>query len=142
VTLIDHDEHALAIISAIEEDGYTVGDGEGVKNGAVVVAPQVIVHLIPGGSIDGTLGDPDEWGDGRFQLTGVGQVARQARWIVDRAAEAIAANGVVVEGRKIRRVRPLSPWGPSSIDRDVTPPLFFATRVFAFFTFPTHEESS
>ena len=135
--MIAQDPHALAIIAALEADSLTVGDGEGGEVNGTITAPQIIVHLIPGGTIDGSIADPDEWADARFQLTAVGRVAAEARWYADKAATALEANAVTVAGRSIVRVRPVEPWGRVEVDHDVTPPLHYSTRTFGLFTFPT-----
>lgn len=135
--MIEQDPHALAIIAALEADDLTVGDGVGGETAGTVTAPQVIVHLIPGGRVDGSAADPDEWADARFQLTAVGRVAAEARWYADKAASALESNAVTVAGRSVQRVRPTEPWGPVTKDHDVTPPLFYSTRQYGLFTFPT-----
>ena len=139
MTEIGQNAHALAIVAALEADGLVVGDVAAPRQGnpPKIVAPCVVVHMVPGGEIDGTAGDPDEWADARFQLTAVGKVAAEARWYADRAAAALAANGVTVAGRSIRRLRPIEPWGRVERDQDLTPPLFYSTRTYGLFTFPT-----
>jgi hypothetical protein len=135
--VIEQNPHALAIIAALEADALTVGDGDGAETAGTVTAPQIIVLLIPGGRIDGSIADPDEWADARFQLTAVGRVAAEARWYADKAATALETNAVTVAGRSVMRVRPTQPWGPVTKDLDVTPPLFYSTRTYGLFTFPT-----
>jgi hypothetical protein len=139
MTRIAQGPHALAIIAALEASSLTVGDGVAPRTGhpPQIVAPCVVVHMVPGGDIDGTLGDPEGWADARFQLTAVGRVAAEARRSADLADAALEANGVTVPGRVIRRLRPVEPWGRVQIDHDVTPPLFYATRTYGLFTFPT-----
>ncbi len=139
MTLIEQDPHALAVVASLEAGGLTVGDGEAPRTGnpPKIVAPCVVVHMVPGGQVDGTAGDPDGWADARFQLTAVGRMAAEARHVADRAGQALDTNGITVPGRKIRRLRPVGPWGPTVRDNDVTPPLFYATRTYGMFTFPT-----
>lgn len=132
---MDQNPHALAIIEAIEADDLTVGDGVAARFEETIVAPQVVLHMIPGGSIDGTAGSPDEWADARFQLTAIGRVASEARWYADKAADALADNALDVDTRSIQRVRPVEPWGRVTRDDDVTPPLFYVTRVFGLWSF-------
>lgn len=132
---MDGDPHALAIIAALEADSLTVGDGKGRETNGAVTAPQIIVHMIPGGTIDGTAQDPDDWADARFLLTAVGRTAAEARWYADKGAAALAGNPVTVAGRTIRRVRPTEPWSKVEQDNDLTPPLFYATRQFGLWSF-------
>lgn len=138
MTQIDQNPHALAVIAALEADGLAVGDGVAPRQGdpPTIVAPCVIVHMVAGGEIDGTLGDPDGWADTRVQLTAVGRVAAEARRTADLAGQALEA-GITVAGRSIRRLRPIEPWSGVARDHDVTPPLFYATRTYGLFTFPT-----
>ena len=128
--------HALAIIAVLEAAGLTVGDGEGKKSGAETVAPQVIVRMIPGGTIDGSVSNPEELADARFSLVAVGRVAAEARFTADKAAQALSGATFTVAGRTIRRVRPMEPWGRAEVDHDVSPPHFYSTRVFGMWSFP------
>jgi hypothetical protein len=138
MTQIAQGPHALAIIAALEADDLTVGDGVAprVGNPPKIVAPCVVVHMVPGGAIDGTAGDPDGWADARFQLTAVGRLAAEARRYADLAAAALETHGLAVAGRAVRRLRPIEPWGRVERDHDVTPPLFYATRTYGVWTFP------
>lgn len=141
MTQIEQNPHALAVVAALEAAGLAVGDGVAPRVGAgssdPFVAPCVVVYMIPGGMIDGPLGDPDADGDGRFQLTSVGRLASEARWYADKALAAVSAPGaVVVPGRSIQRVRPMGTWGGVERDDSVPiPPLFYVTAVFGLFTF-------
>lgn len=132
---MDQNPHALAIIAALELDSLTVGDGVASQSGSAIVAPQVVLHMLPGGSVDGTAASPDEWVDGRFQLTAIGRVAAEARYYADRAADSLASNTLDVDTRSIQRVRPLEPWGQVLRDDDVSPPLFYATRTYGLWSF-------
>lgn len=138
MTEIAQNPHALAVIASLEAAGLTVGDGVAPRDGSPprIVAPCVVVHMVPGGAIDGTAGDPDGWADARFQLTCVGRVAAEARYTADLADSALGDNPPTVDGRKVRRVRPVEPWGRVERDNDVTPPLFYATRTWGLWTFP------
>lgn len=144
MAVIAANPHALAIIDVLEAAGLTVGDGIAETTGtgpdARIVTPQVVVHMTPGGVVDGTLAAPDDWADARFQLTAVGLTSASVRVVSDRAAEALEG-GVSVDGRSIQRVRPMEPWGRTERDHDVTPPMFYATRSFGLFTFPADDGS-
>lgn len=128
---IQQNPHALALLATLATGGLAVGDG---------VAPPThpgryaVLHMLPGGEIDGTASDPEEWIDGRFQITAVGRNASEARWVADQAGIALTGP-VTVAGRSIQRVRPLEAWGGVTRDDDVSPPLFYATRVFGIYSF-------
>lgn len=137
---LDSNPHALALLAVLGTvDGLDVGDG---------VAPDdhtgryVVLHMLPGGEIDGTAADPDEWADARFQITAVGRVASEARWVADLAHEALVTETVAVDGRSIQRVRPLDAWARVERDDDQAPPLFYATRVYGLWSFPGDEITS
>lgn len=133
---MDQNPHALAIIASLQAAGLTVGDGVAPKSSdGKIVAPCVVLHMIPGGEIDGTAAAPDEWADGRFQLTAVGRVAAQARDYADQATQALIDNPITVTGRSVQRVRPIEPWGRVERDDAVSPPLFYSTRRHGLWSF-------
>lgn len=131
---MDTNPHALALIATLGGADLSVGDG---------VAPAshpgrfVVLYMLQGGEVDGTAADPDEWVDGRFQLTSVGRNASEARWVSDKAHEAVTDGVVAVTGRSIQRVRPLDAWGQVTRDDVLTPPLFYAVRTYGIYSFPT-----
>lgn len=134
---IEQNPHALALLAALDLDSHGIAVGDGA-------APTehdgryLVLHMLPGGEIDGTAADPDEWIDGRFQLTAVGRNASESRWVADRANAAIAVPAAVtVAGRSIQRVRPLEGWGGVQRGDDLVPPLFYTTRVYGLFSFDT-----
>jgi len=131
-------DHAAALVDVLETTGVPVGDGETPWNGPQkrYVAPSIVLHMVPGGTVDGTLGCPDEIVDGRFKVKAIGRSAGEARNVADKAAVALSA-GLTVTGRRIRRLRPLDAWSGIERDDDVTPPLFYATRTYGLYSFPT-----
>lgn len=139
--MVELNPHALAILGALTAAGLAAGDGEAPKTHT---GRYVVLYMISGGETDGTAADPDEWIDGRFQLTCVGRSASEARWVADQAGKAVTAPGAVqVAGRGIQRVRPLD--GGVNVQRDDDPArptdgtpqtgLFYATRDFGFYSF-------
>lgn len=131
---MSQDAHALALLAAIGASGLAVGDA---------VAPTahpgryVVLHILSGGEVDGTAADPDEWFDARFQLTAVGRTASEARWVADQAHSALTSSEVTVPGRSVQRVRPLAAWAGVQRDDTPEPPLYYATRVYGLWSFPT-----
>jgi len=130
-------DHAAALLALLETTGLPVGDGAAPWNGPqkTYVAPSVVLHMIAGGTVDGTVGCPDEVVDARFQITAVGRNAAEARGVADRAA-AVLAGGLSVPGRRVRRLRPMDPWSRIERDEDLQPPLFYAVRTYGLWTFP------
>lgn len=129
--------HAQAIIDTLGNAGLVVGDGEAPRPAgrSEIITPCVVFHMVDGGLVDGTLADPDEWVDARFQLTAVGRVAAEVRDIADKASAALAG-GVTVAGRRVMRVQPIDPWGRVERDNDVTPPVYYCTQLWRLFSFP------
>lgn len=97
--------------------------------------PYCVVELTEGGSYDGTAADPDDFIDGRFTLITVGRLAREALHVADQARVAVTA-GFAVTGRSIQRVRPLFDDLEVFHEESVSPPVFYASRLYGFFSFP------
>lgn len=136
--LIEQDPHALAIIARLEGVGLTVGDGEAPfdDDGERLPPPYVVLYMLPGGEVDGTAATPDSDGDLRFQLTSVGRLAAEARFIADRASAAVQGGPLTVAGRAVQRARPIEASNGVARDDDIQPPLFYVTARFGAWTFP------
>lgn len=136
---IAQNPHALAIIAALELEGLDVGDGHAPHDVAPddpAWTPYVVLYMLSGGEVDGTAANPDSYGDLRFQLTSVGRLAAEARYIADRAAQAFLVYPVTVPGRSVQRVRPIEASNGVRRDDDVQPPLYTVVARFGAFTFP------
>lgn len=134
--MIDIDAHARPIVDVLETAGLLVGDGVAPKGDRdKVIAPCVIVHMLPGGTFDGGPDDPESNSDIRFQITSVGLTASQARLTAKAAADALRAGPFTVAGRVIQRVRPLGNPGVERDDDLPSPPLFYAAQQWAAWSF-------
>jgi hypothetical protein len=131
-TRIEQHPHAVAVLAALQAAGLSVGDHHAPAGNP----PYVVLYVIGGGVVDGTLGTPDSDGDLRFQVTAVGRHPGEARWIADRAAAALTDEPITVAGRVAQRVRPIEASSGVQRDDDVTPPLFYATARYGLWTFP------
>ena len=128
--------HAQAILDQLAAAGLKVGDHQNAKTtDGKIVAPSVVLYLIPGGTLDGPTALPEDDGDLRFQLTSIGRTAAEARVTADKAAAALTFP-VEVSGRSISRVRPITAYDRVDRDDDVQPPLFYAIQRFGLLTVP------
>lgn len=133
--MIDTDSHARSIFDKLEADGLTVGDGIApAGSDGRILAPCVIVHMLPGGIYEGGPDEPSRNSQIRFQLTSVGLTASQARITATRAGEALKDGGFTVDGRSIQGVEPFTHPGVSR-DDDLTQPLFYAVQVWSAWSF-------
>lgn len=130
-------EHTDAVITALEDAGLTVGDGEAPADAGRQADGSfdhyVVVYSIPGGARSGTLEAPFEDGDLIFQVTCVGESRRQAEWLVDKAEDIL--DGVTVAGRRIHAMPESNPG--VTRDDDLSPPLFYATPRYRLMTTPS-----
>lgn len=126
--------HALAVIAELEAAGLAVGDG--IRPDDVTEGRYTVFYMLPGPPPDGTLEDPDDDADLRFQLTHVGRVASEARYEADAAHEALTIAEISVEGRSVYRVRKLGGSDGTRRDDDVTPPRFYDVAIYGLFTTP------
>jgi hypothetical protein len=97
VTIAQQGTHTLAIIAALQTAGLNVGDGSGEG----VPFPKAVVYDVSDRT-HGTLGDPNENTEFVYQVTCVGRVPAEARYVRDKAM--LLLNGFTVSGRSIVRV--------------------------------------
>lgn len=98
-------------------------------------APAAVLYLRPGGTVNGSLGEPDADADIPFQVTGIGRSAKQALWVLDRCHEALTGTPLEAEDRAIARVRRVTAGVAPSRDDDVTPALFHVAAEYRLWSF-------
>jgi hypothetical protein len=108
-----------------------VGDAEKPQG---AVTKYCVVYPIPGGSVSGSLGDPEGDAELVYQVTCVGRTREQAEWVVNKAMGLTAGFNVV--DRHIARVFLDTPSGVTRDDQ-ADPPLFYATPRFKVLSFTT-----
>lgn len=132
-----------AIITALTNAGYTVGDGEapaaGGWSGAPITStyvPYVNVHGVPGGSTDGTIADLDADASADYILISVGATRAQAEAMGDDVRATMVSGDLPLTGRRValRRVEML---GGAVRDDTVQPPVWIVSDRFRFLTVPT-----
>lgn len=109
-------------------------DGWSAAPGQSTYTPLVVVYDLSG-TLDGPVGGREEDVALRVQLTCVGAVPAQARWVADEATKALATTAIVIADRSVMYVRPD---GPDRMQRDdsIEPPLFYMTPRFTLSTTP------
>ncbi len=125
--------HAAALVTVLQTTGRPVGDGVAPAGSP----PYSILWDLPGGALDGPVGDPNADLDMPFQVTCVGRVADEARRMADKVRLALLTSAVVVSGRAVMRVAPDG--GLGSVERDDDtggPPLWYCAPRFRLLTTP------
>lgn len=115
--------HAQGVIDALEGFGLTVGDASGKG----LTPPYAVVYDISD-STSGTLGAPDDFSEFVFQVTCVGRLPSEARYVRDKAIYLV--EGFAVPNRAIIRVSKEPGSGRVERDDEVTPPLYYCTPLF------------
>lgn len=127
--------HAEAIIDRLESADLVVGDHVAPKSpNGQIVAPCVVLYLLPGGQQSGNLGqvDVDAWLP--FQLTCVGRMAAQAMNTADIAHQALTGTPLEITDRHIASIRRNGFGARAERDDDVTPPLFYVPVQYRLWT--------
>lgn len=125
-----------AVIAALRAAGLQVGDGERPNDpaqpvgwqGAPGVSPfvgYVVVHPIAGGTVDGTLGEPNTDFAPLYQLSSYGANRAQAETIGDLARNAVLTAQMAVTGRVVVLVA-IDLLGGCRRTDDVQPPVWQA----------------
>lgn len=133
-----------AVIAALTAASLHVGDGDKPAGtgwqgnpGASNFVPYVIVYPLLGGTVDGSLDDPqaDAWP--AYQLTSTGGTRAQCELIADRARAVMltAIAGQTIDGRRIGFVLIDALPGATRED-DNQPSLYFAPERFRLQTSP------
>lgn len=131
-----------AVIQALETAGLLVGDGEapdghgwaGIPDQSAFVGYVTVYELI-GGTIDGTLGRPDDDASTLYQLTSTGATRQQCEWVADKARNTMLSTTWVITGRQVMRAA-VDMLGGTVRDDDVQPPVFFSPDRFRIWTTP------
>lgn len=135
--------HTAALLAALEDSGVPVGDGEKPDAAGWQGAPgtstfqgYLVLHSIPGGELDGSLGEPIEATDWPWQFTAVGDTRALCETIADLARQALYAAPISLDDRAQRWLRPESTGGAAR-DESIEPLVFIAVEVFRWATTPS-----
>lgn len=96
------------VIAQVAGTGVLVDDGKQPDgsgwqgaSGASDFIPYVVVHPVPGGGLDGSLGDPHADAEVVVQLTCVGASRAQCELVADRARTATVGTHPVLDGAAV-----------------------------------------
>jgi hypothetical protein len=128
--VISQREHTDAVVAKLETLDLPVGDGKRPEGDD---ARYCVVYPIPGGSLDGTLEDPNEDAELVFQVTCVGTTREQAEWVSDKVLGLLT--GMTVAGRHIARIY-LDSFSGVRRDDTLSPPMFIGTPRFRVMSTP------
>lgn len=126
--------HANAVLSALTDAGIEVGDHVAPPD---AIGRYSVLYMIAGPPPDGSLANPDDETDFRFQVTSVGRLPEEARFEADAVHQALQEATVTVAGRSVFRVRLQSGTVPVRRDEDTDPPTFYAAAVYGMWSVPT-----
>lgn len=134
--------HSTALVTELEVTGLPVGrgqkpDGAGWQGsaGQSTFVAYLVLHAIPGGTLDGSLAEPDDDLAGIWQVTAVGATAEQCELAADAARTRLLTVAPTIAGRFVMRlyVEALSGVRP---DTTVVPTVFISTDQFRLATTP------
>lgn len=128
--------HVQAVVTHLRAAPLTVGNHGWPGTDPHADAPYTVVYLIAGGTVDGTLADPDDDSDLVIQLTSVGIGAEQALRTSDLGRAAMVGHRFVVSGRRCQPCRLRAASDGARRDPDLTPPLFYCVDRYTVPTFP------
>ena len=125
------------IKSTLTAGGLTVEIGQKPATVATGAAWSV-VYPIAGGTVSGTLENPNEDAVPDIQVTSVSYNAEQTLGQVDRVRALLlaATPAVLADGRSVIFVEPSFADASLARDNDVTPPTFYCRNRFSFRTAP------
>jgi hypothetical protein len=111
---------------------FPVGDSEQLET-----VPSLSLYAIPGGLIEGTIGEPDVDVEMPFQVTCLSRRRDHAQWMQNDVRQLMLANIIAVPGRSVTRVT----CDPSGVERDDRlgereGQVFYTTDVFNLHTVP------
>ncbi len=104
----DNRTHTDAVISTLTSHiaglsiTLAVGDGEAPAHGTK--DPYLVVHSLPSGPLDGSLGTPNADGDMLFQISAWGISREQSQGAADVARAALLNTPIVIASRTVMRV--------------------------------------
>lgn len=131
-----------AIIHVLESAGLLVGDGVAPAGYGWQGAPgqsgftgYVTVYELTGGTLDGTIGLPDDDASLLYQFTATGATRKQCEWVADKARTTILASSLLIAGRQVQRVT-VDMLGGTTRDDSVQPPVFFSPDRYRIWTTP------
>lgn len=123
--------HTAAFKVKVETTGRPVGDA----NGAGLSPPYYVLYPVDGGSLSGAADDPDKHRELIYQVTCVGRLAAEVRWLLGLLHTALDGQPLTVAGRYVQAIRPMQATAAVHRDEDVTPPVFFAAPRWSFVSY-------
>jgi hypothetical protein len=133
-----------SVVDALTDFGLVVGDGTAPTGGGwqgtpgqSPFAPYVVVHPLTGGSLDGTLANPNEFAAVVMQVSAWGATREQAEWGADAARRALLAHGAVTEPDRDVFSVTVDVLAGCWLDDTVRPPLWGTGDRFRIRTVPT-----
>lgn len=132
--------HIDAVLALLESSGVYVGDAQAPDGygwagtpGQSTFTPHMIAYPLSG-SLDGTLGAPNEDGSIVVQVTCVGETREQCTWVVDQAVAALVGADL---GHRSTQLITLEDFSGVVRDDTVQPPVFMAAPRFRVWTTPS-----
>lgn len=133
--------HTAAVLAALtSRQSLSVGDGrapdeagwQGARGTSDFVA-YLVLHALPGGEVDGSLGDCSADVGLVYQVTAVGNSREMCEDAADSGRDALMSEPIEVDGRGGNRIYP-DGFGGARLDDTEDPSLFISTERFRFDT--------
>lgn len=131
-----------AMLATLSEVLDRVGDGQTPDSAGWQGAPggsafngYVVLHSIPGGSLDGSIAEPDDDATTLYQVTAVGATREQCEWHADNARQALVGQDLEIDGRKTVRIS-VDVLTGARRDETVMPVVWISTDRFRVVTTP------
>ncbi len=123
-----------AIIYSLQSAGLIVGDAVKPAN-ATTSSGYIVVYGLPGGTLDGPIGLPDDDAWVTYQLTAIGANRKQCEWAADKARRTILAAYLPIGDRRVVRVS-VDMLGGTIRDDDIQEPVYYSPDRYRFSTTP------
>lgn len=142
--LVSNAPITAALLELLRATPVAIGDGEQPENTGWVVpldrsrfVAYGVLYPLPGGTLDGSIAEPDDDAETWYQLTGVGASREQAETVADiTRAALVGARPTLTGGRKVSRIS-CELLGGARKDADEEPPVWITTDRFVVATTPT-----
>lgn len=145
-TVINRSELIEGVLSALQTNisSFKIGDGirpviESVdpdKDRKYYDPPYAVLHLRPGGDLDGPLTDSQADAVFSVQITAVGNTQIEALRVQDTCAKYMDRSYITIPNRKIRTIKKDFASNGTERDDDVPTPVYYSFEIYDIDTTP------
>jgi len=145
-TVINRSELVEAVFDALETNISSFPIGDGIRPVVESVDPDedrkykdppyAVVHLRPGGELDGPITDSQADGTFSIQITAVGNTQIEALRVQDICAKYMNNTYITIPDRKLRTVKKDFASNGTERDDDVPTPVYYSFEIYNLNTTP------